>query len=204
MHNDKESAIGEYFDDCARNGYMSSFSPEDFERLDTFFDDWNLRPGDRVFEPGCGTGRLTELIAQRVGPSGAVYACDLSCSMIGLARERMLPEQVELYRGSVIEVPVGDGFFDTVILFQVFPHFDNRPRALGEIHRLLKKDGDLWIAHLKSREEINTLHSNASAVVISHRIPEDKELRELFESSGFRVDYIGDSPKGYRAHAWKR
>jgi ubiquinone/menaquinone biosynthesis C-methylase UbiE len=204
MYNDQEHIIGEFFDGCARNGLMTSFSPEDFERLNTFFKEWNIKTGERIFEPGCGSGRLTELIAQRAGSSGVVYACDLSCAMLSLAGARTLPEQVTLYRGSVIDVPVEKNFFDKVILFQVFPHFNDKLCALREIHRILKQHGDIWINHLKSREEINTLHGTASAVVNSHQIPDEDELRILFESSGFIMDGVRDSPNGYSAHAWKQ
>jgi ubiquinone/menaquinone biosynthesis C-methylase UbiE len=204
MHNDQENSIGDFFNDCAHESLMTSFNPDDFESLNRFFEDWNFHSGERIFEPGCGSGRLTELIAPRVAPSGAVYACDLSCAMISLAMDRKLPEQVKLYRGSVIDVPVGDGFFDKVILFQVFPHFNDKPLALREIHRVLKHGGDLWINHLKSREEINTFHRNSTSTVIFHLIPDDNELITLLESSGFNVDIICNSIKGYYAHARKQ
>lgn len=204
MYNEQEKVIGAFFDDCAHNGFMASFTPDDIQRLNAFFADWDIHTGEHIFEPGCGSGRLTELIASKVGSSGAIYACDLSCAMISLARERNLPEHVTLYRGSVVEVPVKDGFFDKVLLFQVFPHFDDRLRALKEINRVLQQDGDLWINHLKSREEINSLHRNASAVVISHHIPDNDTLVTLLDSSGFKMDGIWDSPDGYRAHAWKK
>jgi ubiquinone/menaquinone biosynthesis C-methylase UbiE len=204
MYDDQDTIIGAFFDDCARKGFMASFGPDDMNTLDVFFKEWNIAPGDRIFEPGCGSGRLTELLALRAGPEGAVVACDLSGVMIDLARARNLPETVTLSRGSVADIRVRDCFFDKVLLFQVFPHFTNRSLALETIRRFLRDDGDLWINHLRSREEINALHQSSSAVVISHHIPEDDELHELLDSSGFDVDFIRNAPDGFSAHARKR
>jgi ubiquinone/menaquinone biosynthesis C-methylase UbiE len=201
--NEQEKIIGSFFDDCARRGYMSSFDREELNKLDKLLKDWDLAPGDRVFEPGCGSGRLTELIAKFTGDQGVVYSCDLSPAMISLARERKIAGNAVIYHGSATEIPVQDNFFDKILLFQVFPHFNDKPRALREIRRALKISGHLWINHLKSRAEINTLHNNSSGIIISHEIPDENEMRALLESSGFSVDYISDTNEGYGAHALK-
>ena len=45
---------------------------------------------ERVLDAGCGSGRVTELLAQRV-PDGRVVALDASPAMIETARERLAP-----------------------------------------------------------------------------------------------------------------
>jgi trans-aconitate 2-methyltransferase len=47
-----------------------------------------LRGDERVMDAGCGSGRVTELLAERL-PRGAVVAVDGSPSMIELARSRL-------------------------------------------------------------------------------------------------------------------
>jgi ubiquinone/menaquinone biosynthesis C-methylase UbiE len=46
-----------------------------------------LRPGDRVLEIGCGTGRNLGHLHTAVGPAGRVYGVDISPGMLGKARE---------------------------------------------------------------------------------------------------------------------
>lgn len=55
-----------------------------------------LTGDERVLDAGCGSGRVTELLAARL-PRGRVVALDASGSMIEAARERLLPfgERVE-------------------------------------------------------------------------------------------------------------
>ena len=45
---------------------------------------------ERVLDAGCGTGRVTELLAARL-PRGRVVALDASASMIDAARQRLAP-----------------------------------------------------------------------------------------------------------------
>jgi ubiquinone/menaquinone biosynthesis C-methylase UbiE len=47
----------------------------------------NARPGDRVLEIGCGTGRNFPFLREAVGPTGKVYGVDLSGGMLRRARE---------------------------------------------------------------------------------------------------------------------
>jgi ubiquinone/menaquinone biosynthesis C-methylase UbiE len=47
----------------------------------------NAKPGDRVLEIGCGTGRNFPHLRKAVGPTGKVYGVDLSTGMLAKARE---------------------------------------------------------------------------------------------------------------------
>ncbi len=47
----------------------------------------SLRPGERVLEIGCGTGRNFPYLREAVGPTGKVYGVDLSTGMLRLAQE---------------------------------------------------------------------------------------------------------------------
>ncbi len=43
------------------------------------------RPGERVLDVACGTGVVTRLVAQRVGPTGKVVGLDLNPGMLAVA-----------------------------------------------------------------------------------------------------------------------
>ncbi|MBT4483616.1 MAG: class I SAM-dependent methyltransferase [Candidatus Latescibacteria bacterium] len=198
-----EQEIGCFFDECAKQGFMESFSEEELPKLKEALKRWDIRPGQHILEPGCGSGRLTEYLSRAVDAEGEVYACDISTEMIRLARKRSLPGNVMFVQASVNSIPREDNFFDSVICFQVFPHFTDQTRSLSEIARVLKPRGNLRIEHFKSRDTINSVHKEASGVIVSHIIPPDEKMRRLLNRTGFEVVGIQDSPQRYCVHAVK-
>jgi demethylmenaquinone methyltransferase/2-methoxy-6-polyprenyl-1,4-benzoquinol methylase len=65
-----------------------------------------LKPGDRVLEIGCGTGRNFPYLREAVGPEGRVYGVDLSPGMLGKARalcDRNHWNNVELIQSDAAE-----------------------------------------------------------------------------------------------------
>lgn len=48
--------------------------------------------------------------------------------------------------GDIKNLPLKDGYCDTVILTQVLEHIDDTQKAISEVHRILKKDGVLIIS----------------------------------------------------------
>jgi phosphatidylethanolamine/phosphatidyl-N-methylethanolamine N-methyltransferase len=47
----------------------------------------DLKPGDRVLEIGCGTGRNFRHLRGRIGPTGMLYGVDLSAGMLERAQD---------------------------------------------------------------------------------------------------------------------
>jgi demethylmenaquinone methyltransferase/2-methoxy-6-polyprenyl-1,4-benzoquinol methylase len=75
------------------------FTAVERRKVNYFARRWGIAPGERVLEPGCGAGRLTEILAERVGPDGGVMAFDASRAFMRLAAERRLPPWVTLRTG---------------------------------------------------------------------------------------------------------
>ncbi len=200
----READLAEYFDRCAVEGDLAEFDADERRRLGEFLRMWKIQPGERVLEPGCGSGRLTEELAAATGPAGRVLAMDLSAEMVARAVARDLPEHVEVLLGSVLSAPAEDGSFDKVICLNVFPHFSDRAAALVEFARLLRAGGDLWINHFANREAINEFHHGCDPAVRDHLIPPDAEVHRLLEEAGFEVMSHYDDDPGYRLHARKK
>jgi SAM-dependent methyltransferase len=98
--------------------------------------------GMRVLDAGCGEGVLVEEYGGRLAIEGldANYTSD------------------RVRRGSLTALPYADGTFDRALCLDVLEHltFEEQPRALAELFRVLKTGGELLVsipnlAHLQSR-----------------------------------------------------
>ena len=158
---------------------------------------FHLRPGSRVLDVGGGTGGMIPHLLQVVGSQGSIWSIDYAEKMVEIGMKKFGHEpRVYLQVASVEKLPFEDEFFDHVVCYGAFPHFDNQPRALGEMNRVLKVGRTLIIAHALSSEEIKSHHKTASPVS-RDCLPEEEEMRRLMENAGFQVLRLIDKPKCY-------
>jgi ubiquinone/menaquinone biosynthesis C-methylase UbiE len=107
-----------------------------------------IRPGEWVLELGPGPGAFTVDAAQRVGSEGRLIAVDIQPEMITQVEQRVREAgltQVEAHIASAHALPLDDGSVDRAFLITVLPEIPNPPRALAELHRVLRPDGVLSI-----------------------------------------------------------
>jgi arsenite methyltransferase len=132
----------QYNKDTAKEIERSYITPEmTLQRIRTL-EGLSLQSGEHVLDAGCGTGFLAQELAMIVGPTGRVVGVDNSQDMLELATQRCqgLP-QVELKKGFVEELPEQADSFDAVTSVQVLLYVNDVPKALSEIHRVLKPGG---------------------------------------------------------------
>jgi SAM-dependent methyltransferase len=175
-----------FFDGYAEAPWAAAgYTPAELEKIAWLFSEMGAGPGQGVLEPGCGTGRLTQLLAERVGGRGRVLACDISAAMIKLARRRCrcLP-WVELHQAALEELTLAPASFDAVVCFNVFPHLDRKPEALALIAATLKPGGHLAIFHLEPSSVINDLHRKAGTVIERDLLPDQATLTAMLQAAG--------------------
>ncbi|NCC24930.1 MAG: methyltransferase domain-containing protein [Deltaproteobacteria bacterium] len=169
------------------------YSTEELAKLERVFDILGDLAGWTILEPGCGTGRLTDILSGRVGPRGRVIALDISPGMIGEARKRLAERaNVDLLVAAVEDLDLSQGSVDLVFCHQVFPHIEDKARALGMFHRALNLGGRLILFHLIGFQEINDVHRKAGSVVEGDLMPEAQVMRSLMTGRGFRIEILQD------------
>jgi 2-polyprenyl-3-methyl-5-hydroxy-6-metoxy-1,4-benzoquinol methylase len=134
----------------------------------------------RVLDAGCGEGVLVDEYAGRLRIEGL----DPNYSS---ARVRS---------GSLTELPYDAGTFDRALCLDVLEHltFEDQPRALAELHRVLKPGGAVLVsvpnlAHLQSRIHFLLL-GRLIRTASEHKHPGDRPASDyirLAERAGFTL-----------------
>jgi ubiquinone/menaquinone biosynthesis C-methylase UbiE len=95
-----------------------------------------------VLDVGCGTGSLAVALAEQYACK--VWGVDASPEMLDVARAKV-PEGLGLKLGRAEELPFKDGWFERAVA-TLAVHLWDRPRAFGEIARVLAPGGRFALA----------------------------------------------------------
>jgi ubiquinone/menaquinone biosynthesis C-methylase UbiE len=189
------------FDMMAADARWSTFSAEERDKVDAFTRRWRIRPGDRVLEPGCGSGRLTVILADLAGPRGHVLAFDASPRLMKIAEARNLPAHVTLRVDRAETLPLAPASFDHIVCFNVFPHLVPHQAIAERLSSALRPGGRFWIAHTRGRETVNAVHASGPAFLSGHLLPAPPILERLLSAAGLESIEIEDGPDRFLASA---
>lgn len=189
----------EYFDSQVDSVWASPpYTPDEVAKIERMFSAAGLCKGMAVLEPGCGTGRLTEILLERVGDGGRVLAMDISPRMVEASRTRVgVRSNCEVLCSRLEDLSQPRGEFDLVVCHQVFPHFEDKSAALRHMAAALKPGGKVVIFHFIGSSVINDRHRKAHPSVLHDTMPGPAEMIRLFGSVGLSVDRLSDGEEGY-------
>lgn len=124
-----------------------------------------LRGDETVLDAGCGTGRLTAELAERV-PGGTVLTVDRSASMLRVAREYLVPRvasRVWFIEADLQALPMReavDAIFSTATFHWLLDH----PRLFRSLHGALKPGG-LLLAQCGGGPNLARVRGRASRIM---------------------------------------
>ena len=193
-----------YFDEQANSWDEKFFTPNLSSFLEKLVPQFGLKSGQNLLDVGTGTGVLIPYLIRAVGPDGSVTAVDYSEKMVQICKiKHSHLKNVNVEVKNIEEDAFPTETFDSVICFGIFPHLENKEKALRNINHTLKPYGKLVIAHALSSEEIKTHHKDASSAVLHDVLPEEAEMIRLLEQAGFTGIGINDEAGCYICIAHK-
>jgi ubiquinone/menaquinone biosynthesis C-methylase UbiE len=194
--------LQEYFDQLAPT-WDQELTGERLNCLGSIVKELGIEPGYCVLDIGSGTGVLLPFLIAGLGDEGKIVAMDFSAEMLCQAKAKNFQPIVGFAQADVLAIPLADSSVDLAICNSVFPHFDDKARALREIARVLRNNGRLVICHTMSRKMINQLHQSIGGVVAQHLLPPEFQLRGLIKQAGLKITHFEDSPERYLVIAEK-
>ena len=107
-----------------------------------------LTGAEKILDLACGPGIYTRSLARQIS-AGSVVGLDLSLPMLRYASRRVREEGLEnvlLIHGNALNLPFPPDHFDVVNCCGALHLFPDVPRALREIHRVLRPSGRFTVA----------------------------------------------------------
>ena len=144
---------------------------EDEEQPTQLLDALKLKPGEVVADIGAGSGFLSWRMAQRVGPTGRVYANDIQPEMLAILRTNVAGHgvtNVVPVLGSVTDPKLPTNSIDLAIFVDVYHECDHPYEMIQALCRALKPGGRLVFVEYRGEEKwipIKPLHKMTEAQV---------------------------------------
>ncbi|MFE3608081.1 class I SAM-dependent methyltransferase, partial [Streptomyces goshikiensis] len=121
--------------------------PDDEPAFATAVAEFGLRPGDRVLDAGCGTGRALTPLRAAVGPAGTVLGADLTPQMLAAAQQAGRAADGALLLTDVARLPLRDAALDAVFAAGLIAHLPDPEANLRELARVVHPGGRLALFH---------------------------------------------------------
>lgn len=158
-----------------------------------------VKPGDRVLDVACGTGVVTQLVANKIGSAGQVVGFDLNAGMLARAKDsRETAVALEWRLGNATDMPFGDATFDCVICQHGLQFIPNKAAAVSEMHRVLADRGRIvisvwrsiehcpWQAAIADALDRNMGHEQATQIRSAFNFGDADQLKQVIVTAGFR------------------
>ena len=153
------------------------------EAPDAALDAIGIPRGATVADVGAGVGYFTWRLAERVGPSGKVYANDIQPEMLDLLRKNMAARHltnVETVLGQEDDPRLPPGRIDLVLLVDVYHEFSQPQKMLEKIRESLKPDGRLVLLEYRKEDPSIPIRPEHKMSV--------SEVRAEVQPEGFRFE----------------
>jgi SAM-dependent methyltransferase len=146
----------------------------------------NYCRGKDVLEVACGTGQGAGYLA---GLAGSYRAGDYSEKILEIARAHY-GERIKFQQLDAQQLPLENGSFDVVVLFEAIYYLSSAERFVAECHRILRPGGKVLIATAnKDLYDFNPSPHSYTYYGVS-------ELHDIFRRYEFASSFFGNTPVG--------
>ena len=207
--------VAEHIYDNALNWQFAALHDDEETTRELMVNMLDLKPGARVLEVGCGTGRDSYRLARRLDASGELFLQDLSSGMVHTCVKRMAEYDREMkfkcklhYSiANAMFLPFPDDFFDAVFHFGGFNEFSDGKKSAADFARVVKPGGrvlfgDESVGPWLRDEEFGKIVTTNNAL-FAHKLPlesippcaRDVAVRWIMANCFYVISFVkGDGP----------
>ncbi len=145
------------------------------EASSKMIDELKLQPGQVVADIGAGTGRLTLMMAEKVGNDGKVMAVDVQQEMLDLMSVKLKQRQiknVELVKGTQKSPKLSEASLDLALFVDVYHEFAFPYEMLLEVSKAMKVGGRVVLIEFRMEDE-------SVPIKLVHKMTEAQAKKEL-------------------------
>lgn len=141
------------------------------ERTDLLIQKLNLKPGMVVGDIGAGTGHIAQMMAEKIGPNGVVWAVDIQPQMIKMLQKKAesLPKgRLHIRQSSEKNLNLPDRILDVAIMVDVYHELEYPRETLLSLMKAVKKGGKIVFVEYRAFDPdvpIKALHTMSVAQV---------------------------------------
>ncbi|MFJ8567998.1 class I SAM-dependent methyltransferase [Streptomyces sp. NPDC093514] len=184
---DDHTHVQEFFG--ARAADWDRKFPGDGPAFTTAVTEFGLRPGDRVLDAGCGTGRAITALRAAVGPTGIVLGADVTPQMLAAARRAGRDAEGSLLLADVARLPLRDHVLDAVFAAGLIAHLPDPAANLRELARVVRPGGRLALFHPIGRAALAARHGRE---LTADDMRAEHNLRPLLSGSDWQMTSYAD------------
>ncbi len=193
---DDHTHVQEFFG--ARAAGWDSRFPDDGPAYAAAVAEMGLRPGDRVLDAGCGTGRALPPLRAAVGPGGVVVGVDLTAEMLQAAVRAGRDREGRLLLADVAALPLRRGALDAVFAAGLIAHLPRPVENLRELARVVRPGGRLALFHPIGRA---ALAARQGRLITPDDLRAEANLRPVLDRAGWRLTSYADEDSRFLALA---
>lgn len=149
-----------------------------------------LVAGMSLLDVAAGTGLVTAVALELVGPHGKVWALDPSPGMLAQLRKKMDVQTIEAYAESI---PLSDGLVDFVSMGYALRHVGDLDQAFAEFLRVLKPHGRVCLMEISRPHNpvirgLLRLHIAVVVPLLARLTRRHDQVRRLWEYYGDTIE----------------
>ncbi|MFE6157477.1 class I SAM-dependent methyltransferase [Streptomyces sp. NPDC056486] len=193
---DDHTRVREFF--TARAADWDTRFPDDGPAYRAAASELGLRPGGRVLDAGCGTGRALPALREVVGASGVALGVDLTPAMLEAATRAGRGREGQLLLADVTRLPLRGASLDAVFGAGLISHLPDPAENLRELRRVVRPGGALALFHPIGRA---ALAARQGRQITTDDLRAEDNLRPLLAGSGWRLTSYVDEDARFLALA---